>query len=201
MAALARVCACIRATVATPPRSRAQGARIRRRMLGSAVALCAIRCRCPRRTLGCRFVPPDPSKTRQLLSPPFSFLVLPPRHRVSALSHIASLGITPTLALTQSQVACTHVQSRFVLLPDRRHFALQCSVALLVAFFFRHVQNNVDHPPDALLSNRTCAPKCRLLTRCSTAKCPTPLRSHLCFSPFTVPIRLSRSYLETSKPR
>jgi hypothetical protein len=102
---------------------------------------------------------------------------------------------------TQTQIACTQVQSRFALLPDRRYLSLQCSVTLLAAFFFRHVQNNVDHSPDALLSNRTCSLKCRLLTRCSTVRCLTPPHPHLCFSPFTVPIRLSRSYLETSKPR
>jgi hypothetical protein len=124
------------------------------------------------------------------------------RDHASCFPHLScSASWNHTNTSTRSQIACSHVQSQFALLPDRRYLSLQCSVTLLAAFFFRHVQNNVDHSPDALLSNRTCSLKCRLLAWCSTMGCLTPPHPHLCFSPFTVPIRRSRAYLDISKPR
>jgi hypothetical protein len=116
----------------------------------------------------------------------------------AALPHIAPPGITPTLALNHKSHALTsNRNSQFC----RIAVIFPSSAASYSWLLFFYVQNNVDQSPNDLLSNHTCALKCRLLTRCSMGKCLNPPHSHFCYSPFTVPIRLSRAYLDTGKPR
>lgn len=95
----------VRVAAAKPPRSRAQSAGITPSKLGLTVVCYPVQC--PHRTPGCHFVPPSLSRIGRSHCPPFLSLLLPLWLRVSALSHLTSVGFTPAPALNLKSDALT----------------------------------------------------------------------------------------------